>query len=161
MKKRCVLLIGLQASGKTTFCRRFFPGLVPISLDSLHTRKKERALLEKCLESGDSFVVDNTNPTREDRERYIIPAAKAGYRIIGFYFQSSVSGCMERNSRRSGKARVPEAAIAATHRKLELPDREEGFDELFYVRIGQDCFEVEPWREEDGREAPLNEIRRV
>lgn len=33
-------------------------------------RNKEKLLLQECVESGRSFVVDNTNPTREDREKF-------------------------------------------------------------------------------------------
>ena len=69
MDKRCILFTGLQASGKTTFWQQCFPDLVHVNLDTLHTRNKERQLLEKCFASGTSFVVDNTNPTRTDRER--------------------------------------------------------------------------------------------
>ena len=86
MDKRCILFTGLQASGKTTFWRQRFPDVVHVNLDTLHTRNKERQLLEDCFSSGTSFVVDNTNPTRKDRERYIVPAKENGYRIIGYYF---------------------------------------------------------------------------
>ena len=32
---------------------------------------------------------------------------------------------------------------------LELPDWEEGYDELYYVRIDQDRFVIEPWKVEE------------
>ena len=96
-----------------------------------------------------SFVVDNTNPTRKDRARYIDAAKERGYRVIGYYFQSSISACKERNSRRTGKALLPVSALAATHRTLELPGWDEGFDELYYVRIDDSSFAVEPWETEE------------
>ena len=136
MEKRCILFTGLQASGKTTFYQQQFPDLVHVNLDTLHTRNKERILLDECFASGASFVVDNTNPTRKDRERYISRAKENGYRVIGYYFQSSISACKERNSRRTGKALLPVSALAATHRTLELPGWDEGFDELYYVPHG-------------------------
>ena len=40
-------------------------------MDTLHTRNKENLLLQECVECGRSFVVDNTNPTKEDRQKYI------------------------------------------------------------------------------------------
>lgn len=45
--KEAVLLIGLQASGKSTFYRQMLSrDHVHINLDTLHTRNKERLLLE-------------------------------------------------------------------------------------------------------------------
>ena len=149
MEKRCILFTGLQASGKTSFWQQYFPDLAHVNLDTLHTRNKERFLLDECFASGASFVVDNTNPTRKDRERYISRAKENGYRVIGYYFQSSISACKERNSRRTGKALLPVSALAATHRTLELPGWDEGFDELYYVLIDDSSFAVEPWETEE------------
>ena len=149
MEKRCILFTGLQASGKTSFWQQYFPDLAHVNLDTLHTRNKERILLDECFASGASFVVDNTNPTRKDRERYISRAKENGYRVIGYYFQSSISACKERISRRTGKALLPVSALAATHRTLELPGWDEGFDELYYVRIDDSSFAVEPWETEE------------
>ena len=149
MEKRCILFTGLQASGKTSFWQQYFPDLAHVNLDTLHTRNKERILLDECFASGASFVVDNTNPTRKDRERYISRAKENGYRVIGYYFQSAISACKERNSRRTGKALLPVSALAATHRTLELPGWDEGFDELYYVRIDDSSFAVEPWETEE------------
>ena len=92
-------------------------------------------------------MVDNTNPTREDREKYIRIARDNGYHIQGYYFQSSVSDCIARNRKREGKARIPDQAVAGTHRKLELPEYGEGFDELFYVRMEGGSFMVDKWNE--------------
>ena len=151
MEKKCILFTGLQASGKTTFYQQQFPDLVHVHLDTLHTRNKERLLLDECFAARSSFVVDNTNPTSEVRAKYIEAARKHGYRVIGYYFQSSISACKERNSRRTGKALLPASALAATHRILELPDWAEGYDELYYVRIDGDRFIVELWENEEGK----------
>lgn len=99
------------------------------------------------MESGRSFVVDNTNPKREDREKYIHAARDYGYHIHGYYFQSSVSDCIARNREREGKARVPDQAVASTHHKLELPQYSEGFDKLFYVHMEGGSFIVDEWNE--------------
>ncbi|MBQ9009987.1 MAG: ATP-binding protein [Clostridia bacterium] len=149
MEKRCILFTGLQASGKSTFYRERFSDLTHVNLDTLHTRNRERRLIDECFAAGASFVVDNTNPTRQVRRRYIEAAGEQGYRVIGYYFQSSISACKERNSRRTGKALLPVSALAQTHRILEIPDWDEGYDELYYVRIEGDRFVVEPWKEKE------------
>ena len=67
MEKKCILFTGLQASGETTFYRQRFQDLMHVNPDTLHTRNKERLLMDECFAAGSSFVVDNTNPTGEVR----------------------------------------------------------------------------------------------
>ena len=67
------------------------------------------------------------------RERYIPAAREAGYRIYGYLFRGNISDCIERNSHRTGKARVPDRAITAISSKMEMPDFAEGFDEIYFV----------------------------
>ena len=63
-----ILLIGIPATGKSTFCRlRFFDSHLRLNLDQLRTRHREKLLLEVCLSSRLPFVVDNTNATRAER----------------------------------------------------------------------------------------------
>lgn len=148
--KKAVIFIGIQASGKTTFYKNNFAETYEhISLDVLHTRSKEQKAIEACLSQGKSFVVDNTNPTREDRARYIGQARQEGYELVGYYFQSGIGPCIERNEHREGKARVPQKAIICTSKKLELPDMSEGFDALYYVHMEGEKTVVEEWRSED------------
>ncbi len=145
--KEAVIFIGLQASGKSTFYNEYFKNYIHINLDTLHTRNKEKILLDDCIKKELSFVIDNTNPTAEDRERYIEFAKDNGYKLIGYYFQSSVSECLERNILREGKAKVPDVAVLGTYKKIELPSKTEGFDELYYVYIKDGKFSIEDWKE--------------
>ncbi|MCI8693937.1 MAG: ATP-binding protein [Lachnospiraceae bacterium] len=147
---RAIIFIGLQASGKTTFYHQKLAGdYVHINLDTLHTRNKERLLLEDCLRKGHSFVVDNTNPTAAEREKYIRIAKEYGYETEGYFFRSVMADCVERNRKRSGKACVPDKAIACTSNRLEMPSLREGFDRLYFVRIEQGEFVTEEWREDE------------
>jgi predicted kinase len=153
-----VIFTGIQASGKSTFYReRFYDTHVRINLDMLRTRNREVILVQACLRAKQRFVVDNTNPTRMDRARYIAPAKEAGFRVIGYYFEVDLPGSIARNAGREGKARIPVFAMHGTRRKLEPPDPEEGFDEIHVVRISPSgAFEVQtvfpPRRAQGGRE---------
>lgn len=153
-----VVFIGIPGSGKSSFYKeRLFSTHVRISLDLLKTRRRERRFLEACLETGQKFVVDNTNPTVADRLRYIEAARAARYSVVGYYFQSSVEACLRRNSNRAEW--VPEVAILSIARKLELPTADEGFDTLSYVRLVDGRFVVEAWQDgasENGK--PNDEI---
>ena len=142
-----VVFIGLQASGKSSFyMERFFSSHVRISLDLLRTRNRERRLLTACLETQQPFVIDNTNPTREGRAKYIDAAKTAKYSVVGYYFRSKADDCLARNQNRT--APVPDVGILSTAKKLELPTMEEGFDTLNYVRLTDSGFVVEEWNDE-------------
>ncbi len=141
--------MGIQGSGKSTFYHRFLSkDYVRVNLDTLKTRHREQLLVEECLNSGKSFAVDNTNPTVDDRRRYIEPAKVAGYRVVGYFMESRLKECIARNELREGKARVPAKAIAATSNKLQVPSYEEGFDELYYVQNDGNTMTVLDWRNE-------------
>ena len=73
-------------------------------------------------------------------------AREAGYRIIGYFMESKLQPCIERNNQRSGKEKIPTAAIAATSNKLQIPGYEEGFDELYFVKNDGHTMKIEEWR---------------
>ncbi|MEO0405075.1 MAG: AAA family ATPase, partial [Bacteroidota bacterium] len=127
----------------------FFNSHVRLSMDLLNTRNKENIYLNTCLQTHSKFVVDNTNPTREDREKYIQLAKENKYEVVGYYFSSSIQEALERNELRSGKEKIPEIGIRGCFSKLEIPSLDEGFDELYFVRTTKNHeFEVEKWKDE-------------
>jgi predicted kinase len=133
---QAVIFVGLQGAGKSTFYKeRFFDTHLRINLDMLRTRHRERRFLQACVETGQRFVVDNTNPTRAERQIYIRAAKEAGFRVVGYYFRSRVEDCQRRNEQRPSDRQVPLRGILGTAGRMELPSLEEGFDELYYVRI--------------------------
>lgn len=133
-----ILLCGLQASGKSTFYKaRFADTHVRINLDMLRTRRREALLLDACLAAGARFVIDNTNPTRDDRRRYIAPALAAGFSVAGYYFRATVPEVLRRNAARSDKAPIPEAGVRGTASRLQVPSPDEGFHRLWAVAVDE------------------------
>ncbi|HWW17472.1 MAG TPA: ATP-binding protein [Candidatus Saccharimonadales bacterium] len=131
-----LIFAGVQGSGKTTFYReRFFDTHVRISLDMVRTRHREQLLLAACLAAKQPFVIDNTNPLPSDRARYIGPAREAGFRLVAYFFETSLADAIRRNRQRTGKQRIPIPAIAGTIRKMQAPSVEEGFDAVYRVTI--------------------------
>lgn len=144
-----IIFCGIQATGKTTFFKeKFFKTHIRISLDQLNTRNKEQKFIETCLMTQQAFVVDNTNPTKEDRAKYISLAKANRFKVIGYYFQSKLIESIERNNHRDGKEKIPDIGIKGTFNKLTLPSPDEGFDELYYVTIENNTFIVKQWTNE-------------
>jgi predicted kinase len=144
-----VIFIGLQASGKSTYFRERFAAtheLVSKDLfpNNRNRNRRQAQLIEVALGVGSSVVVDNTNPTVEDRQSLLRLGREHGAKIVGYYFESTARECVERNRLRAGKAKVPDVAIYATAKKLVPPSYSEGFDELFRVRLTGSSFEVRP-----------------
>lgn len=142
------IMIGIQASGKSSFCKSNLQEYTRINLDELNTRNKERIAIMETIQSGVDIVIDNTNPTKGDREKYISIARSHGYDVVGYFIQSKLQDCIDRNEQREGKASVPRKAIACTSNKLEIPDYSEGFDKLYFVSISEDGYKIDEWRSE-------------
>jgi predicted kinase len=142
-----VIFIGIQAVGKSTFYHeRFDTTHVRLNLDMLKTRHREKLLLEACLAAKQSFVVDNTNVTTEDRVRYTQPAKAAGFRVIGYYFRSTLDDAKKRNRARDLPRPIPDKALGGTYNRLQAPTLVEGFDALYTVTINlSGGFIVKEW----------------
>jgi len=146
---QAILFIGIQATGKSTFYKEhFFHSHVRINLDMLKTRNRERIWLENCFTTQQRFVVDNTNPSKTVRERYILQAKAAKFEVIGYYFESKVQEALVRNAQREGKANIPRKGVLACFSQLEQPSYEEGFDRLYFVKMVDGKFQVNEWKNE-------------
>lgn len=145
-----VIFVGLQGAGKSTFFKeRFFATHIRVNLDMLKTRHREKRMVQTCIETSQPFVVDNTNSTKSEREVYVRVAMEAGFKVVGYYFQSRVEDCKRRNEQRPASQQVPLKGILGTAGRMELPSRAEGFDKLFYVRIDEtNTFIIAEWNNE-------------
>jgi predicted kinase len=148
-----IVFIGLQGAGKSSFFReRFVATHAHVSKDlwpkARHRERRQRRLITEALAAGRSVVVDNTNPSAEVRAPLIELGKRHGAHVVGYYFESNVQECLERNAKREGAARVPEVGFFATLKQLQRPSLAEGFDALFHVRLAPGGgFVVTDWRE--------------
>jgi predicted kinase len=145
-----IIMIGLQASGKSSFCKRFAETHLIISKDlfpnARRPQRRQMRELEAALVSGRSVVIDNTNPEVEDRKPLIELGKTVCADVIGYYLESKVEDSLQRNSLRPEKKRVPEVAIFSTVKRLSRPSLEEGFNKLFHVRMApEDAFLIQEW----------------
>ncbi|MDG4652294.1 AAA family ATPase [Chryseobacterium arthrosphaerae] len=136
-----IIFTGIPASGKSSLYKElFFNSHIRISMDLLNTRNKEGKLLQYCLDTQSKMVIDNTNVSRENRRRYIQLAIQNKYSIVGYFFESDIRDCLERNKNR--KDSINETGIKAKYKELELPSLEEGFDQIVKVKIINNQFKI-------------------
>ena len=159
-----IILVGIPASGKTTYFRRHLARrYAHVSLDNWrgkgNARGKEREAIIAALhaaagaDTGEpprGVVVDNTNVTAETRRRYFQLARafqeQTGrtVKLIAYFFDVPLEDCLRRNERRPRNPpigepyHVPPAAIHRFQAQLEPPSGAEGFDEVLRVRIAPD-----------------------
>lgn len=138
----CVILIGLPASGKSTFYRERFAGShdhvsKDLMGDSRQRERRQEQLVSESLARGRSVVVDNTNPSASVRAPVIALAKAHGAQVVGYFFTGDAADALRRNRTREGRERVPDVAIFAARKRLEAPTFAEGFDRLFSVRLDE------------------------
>jgi len=94
-----ILLIGPQASGKTSYAAEHFPDAIRISQDdsgrSGHLREFENALATR-----QDILVDRINHERCQRMRYAVPAREAGYDIHYLWLDADRYTCLKRLGKR-------------------------------------------------------------
>ena len=147
------ILIGLQASGKTTFYRTVLAATHDhVSKDAFPNAQRRQALqlrlIGEALDAGRDVAVDNTNPSAEEWGPLIAAGRARGARIVGYWFPPDLTGSMARNAARDDKTRVPDVGLYATVERLRRPRLDDGFDELSTVRFdGRGGFDVRPLEE--------------
>src|SRR4029077_15351688 len=109
----CVILIGLPASGKSTFFRERFAGTHDhVSKDLLRNnrrpQRRQEQLIAESLASGRSVVVDNTNPSVAVRDALIAHARNHRAEVLGYFFLAEAGDALRRNRARQGPERVPD-----------------------------------------------------
>jgi predicted kinase len=146
--REVVVLVGLQASGKTTFHRqRFGDTHVHVSKDAFpnnrRPQRRQMQLIDEALAAGRDVVVDNTNPSPAEWTPVIRTARAHGARVVAYWFPPDLDASVARNATRTGRSHVPDVGLYATIKILREPSLADGFDAVYTVRFdGSGGFDV-------------------
>jgi len=132
-----VILVGLPASGKSTFARSHLAtkGYVVVSRDELKSQEKCLSRCSEALKSKKSVVVDNTNPSRESRKPFTDMAKGHGLPVRCFHMQTSKElaehmNMFRQTQSKGAQRRVPAVGFNMFKSKFQAPDMSEGFSEI-------------------------------
>jgi len=129
--KHLVVMVGSPASGKSYYSKELEnKGFLRINKDSMKTDKIVEKAFNEGIKEGRSIVIDNTNPTKEARAKWINAAKKASYHvsIVWMNFPMPVVEYLD-NYRiakyKSQDYHVPLVAMRVYYKKLEVPTQQE------------------------------------
>eukprot|EP01129_Flabellula_baltica_P013739 TRINITY_DN6441_c0_g1_i1.p1 TRINITY_DN6441_c0_g1~~TRINITY_DN6441_c0_g1_i1.p1 ORF type:complete len:454 (-),score=107.27 TRINITY_DN6441_c0_g1_i1:22-1383(-) len=144
-EREIIVNVGFPGSGKSSFTKKYLvpKDYVRVNKDELKSQKKCESVALESLEEGKSIVVDNTNPTIENRAVYIEMAKKFDCPIRCFYFDTPREIAehlnVMRNLMSGGEIkRVPPIGYNIYNKNFVMPTVEEGFEEVKVIPFSPD-----------------------
>lgn len=134
-----ILMVGCPGSGKSFFCEQFLisKGYVRVNRDKLGSWQKCVKLMEESLSAKKKVVIDNTNPNKESRKRYIDAAKKYNVPCRCFAMQVDVAHAKHNNKFREltdrSHLKVSDIIINSYFKQFEEPTLDEGFKEIVEI----------------------------
>lgn len=140
------ILVGLPASGKSSWAERNKGDCVIVSTDELREIINGSLLIQHnsgrifsyaydiikmSLEYGQSVIFDATNLHKKDRLNMLNYFRSYANNINLVVFKTSFEDCINRNNKRGDK--VPIKRLNEMYNTYELPSEDEGFDNITYI----------------------------
>lgn len=150
LKCTCYMLIGLPGSGKSTWCKEKHPELPVVSRDIIRAELgftksadekavlnykdeqqvtlKEQEKMKQYAESGQDFIMDDTNIKLKYRKKSIEWLHTIGVKVVGVWFDTQLDVCIKRRDGQIDKDTMKDIAS-----KMTSPDKNE-FDGFIKVK---------------------------
>jgi DNA 3'-phosphatase len=129
--RHLVVMVGSPASGKSYYSQELEKkGFLRINKDTMKTDKVIENAFNNGIKDGRNIVIDNTNPTKEARAKWITAAKKASYHITIVWMNFPISVVEYLDNYRVAKYKnqdyhVPIVAMRVYYKKLEVPTQQE------------------------------------
>lgn len=161
MKKHLYLMIGVPGSGKSTYAKNILKyGDIYISRDeirySLLTEEddyfaKENEVIKTFIDNIDKSLVneeycgdvyaDATHLSPKSRAQ-VLNQLKNKDKVSAIYLDIPLNLILERNTKRKGRALVPENVVRRMYNSIILPTKAEGIEKLIIIDENQKVKEV-------------------
>lgn len=140
-KSVVIMLVGRPAAGKSQFVERYLTplGFAHINQDTLKTKEKCLRTMKQVLQNPEGkklVVVDNTNPSRNSREPYIVLSKEHKVPVVVLHFTTPLNLCRHNNAYRcsiQAGREIPDIAYRMYEKNYEIPTTEEGCNEVVHV----------------------------
>ncbi|XP_044265642.1 uncharacterized protein F21D5.5-like [Tribolium madens] len=138
-KQEVIIMVGTLGSGKSHFCKNFLvpKGYVHVSQDKLGSWKKFTKMLEDCLQKKQSVVIDNTNPDKESRQKFIDVAKRKQVDCRCFIMTTSHNHVKHnirfRNITDKSQLPVGDLNLNSYKKAFQEPEMAEGFSEIVKI----------------------------
>ncbi|CAH1392796.1 unnamed protein product [Nezara viridula] len=134
-----ILMVGLPGSGKSHFVKNYIEphGYYVVSRDKSGTWQKCVSQLSEALKSHRNAVVDNVNPDRTSRERFIEISKKYNVKVRCFCMDVPLEHCIHNNKFReivdSEHEIIGSSLITSYNTNFEPPSMDEGFSSIVKI----------------------------
>lgn len=155
MNPTVYMLVGLPASGKTTWCKNTHPDLPVVSTDDRieafalskgktyndvfkqHIGEAEKAMLAdlwKLVKEDKSFIWDQTNTTAKTRAKKLAQLPPH-YKKVAVVFEISeyIRNLRQIERNKAAGKNIPAAVINTMRESYERPSESEGFDGILLI----------------------------
>ncbi|XP_014281637.1 uncharacterized protein F21D5.5 [Halyomorpha halys] len=134
-----ILMVGLPGSGKSYLVQKYIKpyGYCIISRDKTGSWQKCVSLLKEALKENRNAVVDNINPDRVSRERFIEICVQCNVKVRCFIMDVPLERCLHNNKFReifdSEHEIIGSSLITSYKSNFEPPSLEEGFSSIVKI----------------------------
>lgn len=125
-EQEIIILVGIQASGKSTFAEKKFGNSNKYKIlngDILKSLPKMIKEAKKYLNDGFSVIFDSTNGKKENRKKIIDLAKEYNISVRCFLFHMDIKDAIEWNKFRNNE--VPKIALYTFNKYFEPPTNDE------------------------------------
>lgn len=138
-------------SGKSTWAKKISEkdGSIYVSRDEIRLTKikdneeyfsKEEEVfkefinrIQSAINDGKDVIADATHTSKGSRAKFLKALYLKNVQVIAVVINTPSFICLERNAKRSGRARVPDKVMKSMIQFCSIPRIEEGFDKIIKI----------------------------